>query len=43
MFGVVSVCDFVEYEKLNPIHFVPALVDGDIVVGDSYAIVLVSA
>ncbi|KAH7670815.1 Glutathione transferase protein [Dioscorea alata] len=29
-----------EYEKLNPIHFVPTLVDGDIVVGDSLAIIL---
>ena len=43
MFGVVSVCDFVEFEKLNPVGFVPVLVDGDVVVGDSYAIVLVSA
>ncbi|KAH7670813.1 Glutathione transferase protein [Dioscorea alata] len=29
-----------EFEKLNPIGYVPVLVDGDAVVGDSYAIVL---
>ncbi|MFQ6669711.1 hypothetical protein Gotur_034850, partial [Gossypium turneri] len=31
-----------EFEKLNPLHFVPVLVDGDVVVSDSYAILLVS-
>ncbi|KAG0487020.1 hypothetical protein HPP92_009115 [Vanilla planifolia] len=29
-----------EFEKLNPIKYVPALVDGDIVIGDSFAILL---
>lgn len=29
-----------EYMKLNPMKFVPALVDGDAVIGDSYAIAL---
>ncbi|KAI3416804.1 Glutathione transferase [Psidium guajava] len=29
-----------EFEKLNPMHFVPVLVDGDIVVSDSFAILL---
>lgn len=29
-----------EFEKLNPLHFVPVLVDDDIVVSDSYAILL---
>ncbi|XP_047336458.1 glutathione S-transferase 2-like [Impatiens glandulifera] len=29
-----------EFEKLNPLHFVPVLVDGDIVVSDSLAILL---
>ncbi|KAF8380430.1 hypothetical protein HHK36_027916 [Tetracentron sinense] len=29
-----------EFEKLNPLHFVPVLVDGDLVVSDSYAILL---
>ncbi|XP_022757099.1 glutathione S-transferase zeta class-like [Durio zibethinus] len=29
-----------EFEKLNPLHFVPVLVDGDIVVSDSYAILI---
>ncbi|KAJ4727119.1 Glutathione S-transferase [Melia azedarach] len=29
-----------EFEKLNPLHFVPVLVDGDVVVSDSYAILL---
>lgn len=33
--------DFAEFEKLNPMHFVPVLVDGDIVVSDSFAILLV--
>ena len=30
-----------EFEKLNPLHYVPVLVDGDVVVSDSYAIILV--
>lgn len=30
-----------EFEELNPLHFVPVLVDGDVVVSDSYAILLV--
>ncbi|XVE76974.1 hypothetical protein DITRI_Ditri13aG0024100 [Diplodiscus trichospermus] len=29
-----------EFEKLNPLHFVPVLVDGDIVVSDSFAILM---
>ncbi|XP_078155866.1 glutathione S-transferase-like isoform X2 [Carex rostrata] len=29
-----------EYEKLNPVKYVPTLVDGDVVVADSFAIVL---
>ncbi|KAH7862455.1 hypothetical protein Vadar_005033 [Vaccinium darrowii] len=29
-----------EFEKLNPRHFVPVLVDGDFVVSDSYAILM---
>ncbi|XP_039118206.1 glutathione S-transferase zeta class-like [Dioscorea cayenensis subsp. rotundata] len=29
-----------EFEKLNPIKYVPSLVDGDVVVGDSLAIIL---
>jgi len=29
-----------EFEKLNPRHFVPVLVDGDCVVSDSYAILM---
>jgi hypothetical protein len=33
---------FVDYEKINPIKYIPALVDGDIVVSDSLAISLVS-
>jgi maleylacetoacetate isomerase len=30
-----------EFERLNPIKYVPALVDGDTVVADSFAILLV--
>uniref|UniRef100_A0A7N0TDH0 glutathione transferase n=1 Tax=Kalanchoe fedtschenkoi TaxID=63787 RepID=A0A7N0TDH0_KALFE len=29
-----------EFEKLNPLHFVPVLVDGSVVVAESYAILL---
>lgn len=29
-----------EFEKLNPLHYVPVVVDGDVVVSDSYAILL---
>ncbi|KAL3724239.1 hypothetical protein ACJRO7_036277, partial [Eucalyptus globulus] len=29
-----------EFDKLNPMHLVPVLVDGDFVVSDSYAILL---
>ncbi|XP_065859431.1 glutathione S-transferase 2-like isoform X3 [Euphorbia lathyris] len=29
-----------EFERLNPLHYVPVLVDGDVVVSDSYAIFL---
>ncbi|KAI3449131.1 hypothetical protein Pfo_005796 [Paulownia fortunei] len=29
-----------EFEVLNPLHFVPVLVDGDVIVSDSYAILL---
>ncbi|RWW30758.1 hypothetical protein GW17_00004658 [Ensete ventricosum] len=32
---------FKEFEKLNPMKYVPALVDGDTVIGDSFAIILV--
>lgn len=31
-----------EFEHLNPVHFVPVLVEGDLVVSDSFAILLVS-
>lgn len=31
-----------EFTKLNPIGYVPVLVDGDIAVSDSFAILLVS-
>ncbi|KAL3740307.1 hypothetical protein ACJRO7_021563 [Eucalyptus globulus] len=31
-----------EFDKLNPMHLVPVLVDGDFVVSDSYAILLKS-
>ena len=31
-----------EFLKLNPMKFVPALVDDDAVIGDSYAIALAS-
>ncbi|XP_016649744.1 PREDICTED: glutathione S-transferase 1-like [Prunus mume] len=27
----------VDFKRLNPLHFVPVLVDGDVVVSDSYA------
>ena len=36
MFGLV------EFLKINPIGYVPALVDGDFVVSDSFAILMVS-
>ncbi|KAL3624489.1 hypothetical protein CASFOL_031157 [Castilleja foliolosa] len=29
-----------EFEKLNPLHYVPVLVDGDIILSDSFAILL---
>ncbi|KAH0980444.1 hypothetical protein GBA52_007621 [Prunus armeniaca] len=29
-----------DFKRLNPLHFVPVLVDGDVVVSDSYAILL---
>ncbi|KAL6128901.1 hypothetical protein ACLB2K_072254 [Fragaria x ananassa] len=29
-----------EFERLNPLHYVPVLVDGDVVVSDSFAILL---
>nr|XP_018627430.1 glutathione S-transferase 2-like isoform X4 [Nicotiana tomentosiformis] len=29
-----------KFEKLNPLHYVPVLVDGDVVISDSYAILL---
>ncbi|KAJ8650091.1 hypothetical protein MRB53_003114 [Persea americana] len=29
-----------EFERLNPVHFVPVLVEGDLVVSDSFAILL---
>jgi glutathione S-transferase len=31
-----------EFEKLNPLKCVPALVDGDTLIGDSFAILLVT-
>nr|CAB3463348.1 unnamed protein product [Digitaria exilis] len=33
---------FVDYEKINPIKYIPALVDGDIVISDSLAISLIA-
>ncbi|KAK3435600.1 hypothetical protein EUGRSUZ_C00044 [Eucalyptus grandis] len=36
------VLDFAEFDKLNPMHLVPVLVDRDFVVSDSYAILLVA-
>ncbi|XP_042510238.1 glutathione S-transferase zeta class-like isoform X6 [Macadamia integrifolia] len=32
-----------EFERLNPLHYVPVLVDGDVVVGDSFAILLAAS
>ncbi|EHA8589600.1 Glutathione S-transferase Z1 [Cocos nucifera] len=32
-----------EFEKINPVKYVPALVDGDTVVSDSFAIILVAS
>ncbi|XP_073144884.1 glutathione S-transferase zeta class-like isoform X2 [Henckelia pumila] len=29
-----------DFEKLNPLHYVPVLIDGDVVVSDSYAVIL---
>ncbi|XP_039062680.1 glutathione S-transferase zeta class-like [Hibiscus syriacus] len=29
-----------EFEKLNPLHFVPVLADGDVFISDSYAILM---
>ncbi|KAK4803637.1 hypothetical protein SAY86_003454 [Trapa natans] len=29
-----------EFERLNPLHYVPVLIDGDVVVSDSFAILL---
>lgn len=40
-FLLVGFC-VLEFRKLNPIGYVPVLVDGDIVVSDSFAILLVS-
>lgn len=37
----ICIC-LAEFEALNPLHFVPVLVDGDVIVSDSYAILLVS-
>lgn len=40
----VNLCHVIsnsEYEKLNPVKYVPTLVDGDVVVADSFAIILV--
>lgn len=34
-------CLTLEFEKLNPVRYVPALVDGDFVLADSFAIILV--
>jgi hypothetical protein len=31
-----------DYVKINPLNYIPALVDGDVVVSDSLAIILVS-
>lgn len=31
-----------EFQKLNPLSYVPVLVDEDIVIADSYAIIMVS-
>ena len=37
------ICPFLatEFERLNPIKYVPALVDGEMIVADSFAILLV--
>ena len=43
MYSLGSVLWVTEFTKLNPMKFVPALVDGDAVIGDSYAIALASA
>ncbi|XP_010325736.1 glutathione S-transferase zeta class-like isoform X2 [Solanum lycopersicum] len=32
-----------EFDKLNPLHYVPVLVDGDVVISDSYAILLAAS
>lgn len=32
---------FAEFDQLNPLHYVPVLVDGDVVIADSFAILLV--
>lgn len=37
------ICIFAEFDKLNPLHYVPVLVDGDVVISDSYAIFLVGS
>lgn len=41
-FRVICYGFIVEFEKLNPVRFVPVFVDGDVVVADSFAIILVS-
>jgi hypothetical protein len=38
----MSVISVAEFEQLNPLRYVPVLVDGDVVVSDSLAILLVS-
>ena len=38
MFSVLTSAEFL---KINPLGFVPVLVDGDIVIADSFAIIMV--
>ena len=49
MFNLVLNVDFflyilcwVDFLKLNPLGYVPALVDGEIVIADSFAILMVT-
>ncbi|MCD7463573.1 hypothetical protein HAX54_050874 [Datura stramonium] len=45
--GLLNLCQIcndssllTEFDKLNPLHYVPVLVDGDVVISDSYAILM---
>jgi maleylacetoacetate isomerase len=35
--------DLQDFKKINPMGTVPALVDGDVVINDSFAIIMVSS